>query len=386
MFQKVYVIGGGRSFLGVENGMYRHLPAEELSARTLQRVLKANGMEQVKPDGVILGNAVGAGGNIARLMVLSAGLSQDTPAVTVDTQCCSGLTAIGMAAERIELGMGDIFIAGGFESSSTAPVRSYNRNHPDFEGRGEKHRSYKCAKFAPGRHTDFAMLQGAERTAVNYNISNEELNRWVLLSHRRAVRAREEGYLSDIIFQIDDGADRDEGIRDRMNERLLNHLPAAFPGGQIITAGNACLTNDGAAFLILASEDFVKKNNIKPWGRILNICEAAGDPSMSPAMAVKACQVLLEGSGLMPEDIDIFECNEAFAVIDVLFERTYPELTDRYNIFGGALAYGHPYGATGGIISLHAFKGLMHTGGGYGVCSIAGAGGLGTAMLVESCN
>lgn len=385
MFHDVYIIGGGRSFLGIENGMYRHMPAEELGASTLKKVLDSMPFdaENIKPDGVIAGNAVGAGGNITRLMTLTAGLSDEIPAVTVDTQCSSGLTAMGMAAERIETGCGEMYIAGGFESSSTAPVRSYNRNHPDYNSRGEKHRSYKAAKFAPGVQSDFAMLQGAERTAIEYGITNEELNRWVLKSHTRAAKARDEGILSDIVFQISENADHDEGIREQMNERLLNHLPAAFPGGQIITAGNACLTNDGAAFVALASEGFVKRYNIKPWGRVLDICEKAGNPLVSPVMAVKVCEKMIDRAGLKPEDIDIYEINEAFAVIDVLFERAYGELTDRYNIFGGALAYGHPFGATGAILTLHALTALEAISGRYGITGIAAAGGMGTAMLVE---
>ena len=387
MFQKVYVIEGGRSYTGIENGIYRHMPAEEIGAKTLQQIIKrmdAHGTKLV-PDGVILGNAVGSGGNIARLMALSAGLSQKIPAVTVDTQCSSGLTAIGMAAQQIETGMGDVYVAGGFESCSTAPVRSYNKNHPAYKNLTEKNRTYKVAKFAPGEHSEFAMLMGAEKTAVKYKMTDEEINRWVLRSHERAEEAQRSGVLSDIIFEITKNGSRDEGIRHRMSERLLNYLSPAVPGGHIITAGNSCLTNDGAAFLILASESYVKAHDIKPACRILNICDTAGDPSMSPVMAIKACERLLQCSGMAAEDIDIYECNEAFAVIDVLFERKWPELTDRYNIFGGALAYGHPFGATGGIISLHAMKALEHTGGRYGICSIAAAGGLGTAMLIERC-
>lgn len=378
---KVYILGGGRSYIGIENSMYRHIPAEILGARTLQRVVMPYDISSL--DGVIAGNGVGAGGNIARLMMLEAGLPQKVPAVTVDVQCGSGLESIGIAAAKIASGMGDFYIAGGFESSSTAPRRGYHANHAEFEKYSGAAGWYRVAKFAPGIHRETAMLEGAENTAKKYRITRQEMNPWVIRSHRLAKEAEENGELKDIVFEILEGCSRDEGIRRRMSEKFLDRLPCVLPEGEIITAGNACLTNDGAAFLALCSERYARQHGLVPEAEFAGMAEVGGNPSESPVTAVQAIDRLLTRCRLTAQDIDVFECNEAFAVIDVLFARAYPDKTDSYNIFGGALAYGHPYGASGGIIALHALNALRKTGGTLAVCSIAAAGGIGTALLLK---
>lgn len=383
---KVYILGGGRSYLGVENSMYRHVPAEILGSKTLQKVLEAHnikGSSILDIDGIIAGNAVGAGGNIARLMLLEANLPDTIPAFTVDSQCGSGLESIGIAAAKIASGMGDLYLVGGFESSSTAPRRAYHVNHPDYERYGSKSSQYHVAKFAPGVHKDTAMLEGAERVAQKERISRKEMNPWIIRSHQLARKAREENLLQDVVFEVIEGCDRDEGIRERMGEKLLNRLPCVLTDGEVTTAGNACLTNDGASFLILCSEKYLREQNLTPKAEFLDIAEIGANPEESPKTAVKAIEKLLLRNHLSSKDIDIFECNEAFAVIDVLFERAYPDCVERYNIFGGALAYGHPYGASGGIITLHAMQALEYTGGKLAICSIAAAGGVGTAILIK---
>lgn len=378
---KVYILGGIRSFIGIENGMYRHVPAEILGAWTLQKAVAP--YQTMDIEGIIAGNGVGAGGNLTRLMMLEAGLSEEIPGMTVDLQCGSGLESIGIASAKIACGMGDLYVAGGFESSSTAPRRGYHPNHPDYEKYGGEAGWYHVAKFAPGEHRETAMLEGAERAAAREQITREEMNYWVLRSHRLAKEAREAGIFSGIACSVLEGCGKDEGIRDRMSEKLLNRLPCVLPEGKVITAGNACLTNDGAAFLVLCSEAYAKKHGLTPKAEIMDITELGGNPSESPVTTIKTIDKLLRRNRLTAEEIDIFECNEAFALIDVLFARAYPEKTERYNIFGGALAYGHPYGASGGIIALHALRALEHVNGEFGVCSVAAAGGVGTALLIK---
>ena len=378
----VYIIGGKRSYIGVENGMYRHVPAEILGAKVLQEVVKTQPIELTDVEGIFAGNAVGAGGNIARLMALEAGMPQEIPAVTVDLQCGSGLEAMSIAAAKICSGQADLLVAGGFESSSTAPVRSNHPNHPDYTKEGEN--AYKTAKFAPGKREEAAMLQGAERTAIAEHITRQDLDRWVLRSHALAVQAQNEKILQDSIVQIQADACRDEGIRERMSARLLAKVPCILPDGQVLTVANTCLTNDGAAFLLLASEKYVKEHNIKPVAELVDAVAVGGDPAMSPKTAVKVIARLLSRNKMNAADIAVFECNEAFAVIDELFMRAYPQAVERYNMFGGALAYGHPYGASGGIICLHAIRALQKMQGEYAVVSIAAAGGVGTALLLKN--
>lgn len=380
--EKVYVIDGARSYIGIENSMYRHIPAEKLAAPLLEYLAGSYGK---RLDQIIAGNAVGAGGNTARLAMLEAGIPAKIPAVTIDVQCGSGLEALAIAAAKIQSGQADLVLAGGFESSSTAPRRGYHKNHPDYERYGGESGWYPVAKFAPGEHVMTAMLEGAERTAVTEGITRQMLDHWVLESHAKAVKARENGNLKNVIYEVSEGCNQDEGIRDRMSKRLLDRLPCVLKGGEVITAANACLTNDGAAFLVLASERLIKKEGYQPAAEFVDVAEVGGDPWMSPKTAVSAVEKLLERQGMTEEDIAIFECNEAFAVIDELMIRRFPGVENRYNIFGGALAYGHPYGASGGIISLHALQGLKETGGEYAVCSIAAAGGIGTAVLYKNC-
>lgn len=375
-----YILDGLRSYIGIENSMYRHVPAEEIGARVIDALADKTGIKQV--DCIIAGNGVAAGGNVARVMTLSSVFGVETPAFTIDLQCGSALESIAVAAAKIDSGQADIIIAGGFESSSTAPKRAYNKNHPDYEKYGDKW--YKVAKFVPDEHRQEAMLEGAERTAISEGITREELNKWVLRSHRLAREARDNGVLDDITVEIIKGCSEDEGIRERMSDRLLNRLPAVLKGGKVITAGNACLTNDGAAFLILCSDRYLRENLLTPIGEFVDIVEIGSNPEQSPKSCIAAIDRLLRKNDISPAEIDIYECNEAFAVIDELFAKKYPAEIDKYNIFGGALAYGHPYGASGGIITLHALKALEKRNGAYAVCAVAAAGGVGSAVLIKN--
>ena len=465
---KVYLLGGRRSYIGVENGIYRNVSAEELGAFVIKKVMDSYDISPEDIDLVAVGNAIGAGGNIGRLASLMAGVPEKTPVVTVDSQCGSGLAAIMQAAMQIELGMADVAIAGGFESSSTAPVRSINKRHPDFSDDGDN--VFKVAKFKPGAYDELAMFRGAEKCAATFGMDRHELDMYAIRSHRRAAQARENGELDDILagsfYEYDrsrrtvevyetgkcvnieasqhknetstrkEHPEKDEGIRDRISEKLLTRLPALVPGGSYITAGNVCLTNDGAAFVLLCSERFLKKykenkkyfkdmNEIIHPFKIVDIVSVGASPDMSPVSIVPAIDKLLSRNNLKASDILAWEYNEAFAVIDKLMESYVNKDFSNANVFGGALAYGHPYGASGGIITLHLMKAMeklmaeeaevsannsVDNEAGYndvdnkdwnivvkgedvsetdvsetryGVCAVAAAGGIGTAMLVS---
>lgn len=465
---KVYLLGGRRSYIGVENGIYRNVGAEELGAFVIKKVMDSYDISPEDIDLVAVGNAIGAGGNIGRLASLMAGVPEKTPVVTVDSQCGSGLAAIMQAAMQIELGMADVAIAGGFESSSTAPVRSINKRHPDYMVDGDN--VFKVAKFKPGSYDELAMFKGAEKCAATFGMDRHELDMYAIRSHRRAVQSRENGELDDILagsfYEYDrsrrtveddepgkcanaeaeqhknrtltrkEHLEKDEGIRDRISEKLLTRLPALVPGGSYITAGNVCLTNDGAAFVLLCSERFLKKykenkkyikdmNEIIHPFKIVDIVSVGASPDMSPVSIVPAIDKLLSRNNLKASDILAWEYNEAFAVIDKLMESYVNKDFSNANVFGGALAYGHPYGASGGIITLHLMKAMeklmaeeaevsannsVDNEAGYndvdnkdwnivvkgedvsetdvsetryGVCAVAAAGGIGTAMLVS---
>lgn len=373
---QVHILDGVRSYIGIKNSSYRHIPAEILGASLLRKFSERFQAEDV--DIVICGNSVGGGGNITRLMSLEAGLPESIPSLTVDLQCASSLEAVISAAARIQSGLSHLVIAGGFESISTQPLRSLNPCHPDYKSSG----SYQTAKFIPSPHREDVMLQGAERTMRHFHMSRHELDTWVLESHKRAAAARQSHILDDIICQIH-GLDHDEGIRPRISQKLLDKLPCVLKDGQYLNAANACSMNDGAAFVLLCSEKYLTLHGLESRCRIADACSVGADPLMSPASAVASIDRLLERSGCSMEQIGAIECNEAFAAIDVLFERAYPIKCAQYNMFGGALAYGHPYGASGSIILLHLIKAMEVTKSKKGICSVAAAGGIGTSVLLE---
>ncbi len=366
--RKVYIMGGLRTPIGLFQGQFKHIRPEHLGAALLREMGERYDLSSVQE--IICGNAVGTGGNIARLMALYAGFPTTVPAVTVDMQCASAGASIAFGMAKIAAGMADTILAGGMESSSLQPMRRYAEGD---DRTGE----YMVAHFSPQERDEKAMLLGAERTMKKHGMTAEEINPWVLRSHARAKEAAETGALQSVIATLRDLGEgfKDESIRPKMSERLLHRMPPLLGEDSMTTAGNACLTHDGAAFVLLTS----KPSEF----RIVHATSWAGEPLYSPEGALGATKKVLEETGLTMADMDGVEWNEAFAAIDVLFARNYGEYTDRYNRFGGALAYGHPYGASGAIILLHLMASLRVSSGRYGLCAVAGAGGTGTAMIIE---
>lgn len=365
---EVYVHGGVRSPIGVVNGQYKHMRPEVLGARLIDEILHRYETHSV--DGIFCGNAVGTGGNIGRLMGLMSQLPIHVPAVTVDMQCASALMSIEIGYAHIMSGIMTSCIAGGIESSSLQPTRTY----APYDNRVG---SYKVAQFSPNDISPYTMLEGAERTIRKYGVSKESLYPFIIDSHKRAKKATSNKYLTPYIMEmkVDTKICVDECIRPSMSERLLSRMKPLLGKDSITNAGNACLTHDGGAFIYLSNEpSHFKIHSIMPW---------AGDSDFSPEGALHSTKQILSKSGLTMADIDVVEWNEAFAIIDWLFQQEYPNYKGAYNYWGGALAYGHPYGASGAIIVLHCMAALNALNGRYGLCAIAGAGGTGTALILE---
>ncbi|MBS6599751.1 MAG: acetyl-CoA C-acyltransferase [Clostridium sp.] len=371
---EIYILGGLRSYIGVENGIYKNILPEDLGAEVLKSLIEKYNIKNI--DEIICGNSIGTGGNITRLMALKAGISEEVPAFTVDMQCASSSKAIEIGYNKIKAKEANIIIVGGFESSSMKPLRIYNdKDYRSSVNNGK----YNVAQFSPEEFGDDTTFKFGERVVEEENITEEELNYWSIRSHKKAFESKD--ILKSITLSIN-GSTKDEGIRKNISERLLNRLPKIIKSGKT-NVGNISLTNDGAAFLVLCSEEYLKENNLKSEYKIKGTKTIGINPLVSPKGALKACSLLLEKENLSYEDISAFEFNEAFAAIDVMFQRKNPLLIDRYNIFGGALAYGHPYGASGAIIMLHLLKALEKTKGRYGVISIAASGGISMAILIE---
>ncbi len=334
-YMSVYIHGGLRSPIGVLNGQYKNTRPEILGAQLINELIKGHEINSV--DGIFCGNAVGTGGNIGRLMGLMSNLSVSTPAVTIDMQCASALMSIEMAYTHIESGVMNSAIAGGIESSSLQPDRIYATGD-------NRDGLYKVAQFTPRDRSPLAMLEGAERTIHKHNITKEELYPYIIGSQK-------------------------------MNEKLLSRMKPLLGKDSITNAGNACLTHDGAAFVYISNEKGpFRIHSIMPW---------AGNPQFSPEGALESTKAILKRTDLTMDDMDVVEWNEAFAIIDALFDKSYPDHMGKYNMLGGALAYGHPYGCSGAILALHCMAALESCNGRYGLCAIAGAGGTGTALIME---
>ncbi len=375
---RVYLLDGLRTHIGVRNGIFKEVRPELLGGAVLRRLCEVYAIDG--PDVVLCGNAVGPGGNIGRLTVLEGGLPEWVPALTLDLQCASALAAIHMAALGVRAGEWDIVFAGGVESASLQPRRIYPKQDERSRLRAP---AFTAAQFIPGEFGDDAMLLGAERAAKAAGISREEADVAALLSHQRARAVAEQGLLSEVILPLY-GSSRDEAIRPRMSERLLARAPHVtdVPGG-ILTAANTCTMNDGAAFVVVASESWIRAHGEVPSAEILGTKLIGSAPQVPPLSADRAVASLLMEQGLSYGDVEAFEYNEAFGVISAHFRRAHPEVADRLCRWGGALAYGHPYGASGAEILLHLMKILAHEKGRYGVAAIPAAGGVAEAILIR---
>lgn len=362
--KEIYIRDGLRSPIGIYKKQYKKLRPEKLCAQVIDALLERNATIPI--DRLILGNAVGTGGNLARLTGLYSKLDPTTPALTIDMQCASSAAAIGLAASLIAAGQAGEILVGGLESSSLQPKRTY-ADLDDREG------DYYVAQFSPDNLSEKGMLEGAERLAQELNAQPSDLAKLAARSHKNAHKVREEELLKNYILQMK--GMKDQGIRPQLNQAKMLHLKGLLGPESLTTAANSCLTHDGAALLWLSDQP----SDI----RLLDSLDAAGDPNLSPQLNLQVSQKLLEKHGLRMEDIDVIEWNQAFAVIDFLFERHYPQLMDRYNAWGGALAYGHPYAASGAMICLHAMARLRACRGRYALIAIAGAGGVGSAILLE---
>lgn len=374
----VFIIGGKRSFIGIKNKSYKNIPVEDLAAGILSFLIENNlGSINVSPDIIICGNSVGSGGNVARLASLKSS-GKNVPAITMDSQCASGLTSVITAASYISSGLCDCVIAGGAESTSTQPIRKYSKNHPNFNITDDEKNYYSSAQFIPEMFGENVMIKGADEVARKYSITNEMMEEYIIDSHKKAYNTSENKTLEKYIHKIY-GVKKDESIRKNMTHNFIKRFRPILDGG-ITTPVSSSLMHDGAAFIIMASEKFVKKNNIEPEFVFKYGTHTSGDGLKSPETILKAISDIVSKSNLKLSQIDRIDYNEAFAVIDVLYHSKYDIPS---NCFGGALAYGHPYGATGCILMLHLMRALEINNERYGICTIPAAGGISSSAIIE---
>ncbi len=362
------------------------LPTERLLAPVIAAVINDARLNPGRIDDVIVGNAAGGGGNIARLALLEAGLPVEVPGMTVDRQCGAGLEAIVTAARAISAGAGEVYLAGGVESVSRAPWRVEKPRRP-----GDLPQFFTRAKFAPNALGDPDMGVAAENVARLYGVTRERQDAFAFRSHVRAVAAADAGVFRGEIVPIEAGSGRvvetDECPRRNTSLAALAELRAAFVPGGTVTAGNSCPLNDGAAMVAVVSEAVARRLDHPAWTVFLGAAAGAVDPNVLGIGPVPATRRLLERLPTVRLDkVDLIEFNEAFAaqVLASLDMLGIDEMT--VNRDGGAIALGHPFGASGAILvtRLHAQMSIADAGRPLcGLAMLGIAGGLGLTAAFE---
>lgn len=363
------IVAACRSPIARAGGALAHLPPEALAAPVLRAALEGSGLAAGDLADVILGNAVGGGGNLARLAALEAGLPIDLPGLTVDRQCGSGLEAVVLASRLIAAGAGRAYLAGGVESTSRAPLRA----HP-----GTPPQPYSRARFAPDRLGDPDMIEAAENVAARFAISRARQDALALQSHRRALAAAAAGRFADEIVPIA-GLAADSCPRPTTSPEALAALAPIRPGGTV-TAGNACPLNDGAAVLAVTSRAGARALGIRRALAFEEAATAGVDPrflGIGPVAATRA--LVARRPDLAPEAAGWIEFNEAFAAQVLASLDALGIESARISAEGGAIALGHPFGASGAVLVTRLYHQMMRPGAPetHGLAMIGIAGGMG---------
>ena len=387
MKRDAVIVSAVRTAIGRQGGALAGVPAHEFGAEVLKEVISRAGIEASLVEDVIMGNVLSAGGNIARLTALQTGLGAHLPGLTVDRQCGSGINAINLAAQAIWAGDGDVFIAGGIESMSQAP---YLLEKP------QKAFSTAPPKFKKSRHSpeeigDPPMGITAENLVEKYGISREEQDEFALNSQRKTSRAVEEGRFEEQIVAVKIPVkkgdpivfDKDEHPRPQTSKEALAKLHPAFLEGGSVTAGSSSGLNDAASAAVVMSREKAEELDIKPLAVIRAQAVAGVDPNIMGIGPVPATKKVLEKAGLTLEDMDVIEINEAFAAQVLACNRDLKMNLEKVNINGGAIALGHPLGATGAILLTKAVYELQRSGGRYALITACIGGGQGIATIIE---
>ncbi|MEK4996502.1 MULTISPECIES: thiolase family protein [Paenibacillus] len=375
------IVMAKRTPVGRMGGLLSTLEPEALLAPLIQHIVAETNLPKELIDDVIIGNVVGPGGNIARVAALEAGLPVSVPGVTVDRQCGSGLEAINIAARLIQSGAGEIYLAGGVESTSRAPWKMAKPQ--TLMGVPQL---YTRAHFTPSSYGDPDMGIAAENVARKYGISREEQDQYALKSHQKAVHAQQsDRFQQEIVpLQVEgQWVSTDECPRANTSLDKLQKLPPIFEEKGTVTAGNACPINDGAALLLMMSREKCQQLKLTPILRVVDAQAAGVDPNYLGMGPVPAVQKVLKRQKLTVADLDIIEFNEAFAsqVLASLNELQIPQ--EKVNLGGGALAIGHPYGASGAMLMTRLCAEMQHVPYQRGLATLGIGGGIGLATLVE---
>ena len=378
-----------RTAIGKFGGSLKDIPAPEIAGKVINKILEETELPPDAFDDVVLGNVIQAGEkmNAARQAAIYGGISDSVPAMVVNRVCGSGLQAVVTAAMEIQSGYASCVLAGGMENMDKAPYVMPNGRYGARMGDTTLYDAMLLDGLNDaftGKHSGFIT---DEYLVPKYGVTREEQDQFAYESHMKAAKAIQEGKFSsqivpiqvskDLVFQVD------ENVRPDTTLEKLAKLRPAFKEGGTITAGNAPSLNSGAAAMVLSTEEVANKFNLPVFGRILSYAVSAVDPNYFGIAPIPAVKNALERASLSIDDIDLFEINEAFAAIAIVVQRELGIPDEKLNVNGGAVALGHPIGASGAMLVTKILHELRHRQAKLGCVSLCIGGGQGIALIVE---
>jgi len=374
------IVAGWRTPFGKRGGQFSGWHPVEMLSFTLKALIDRSGIDASQVEDVI-GGCVGQVGeqalNVTRNAWLDAGLPESTPATTVDRQCGSGLQAIQFAAQGVMAGGYDLVIACGVENMSRVPLGSQVT---------PEHRPMTQAVRDRYGVENFNQAIGAEMIARKWGLSRAALDEFSARSHERAANATARGWLAQEIAAVPMNGgtiETDQGIRAETSVEKLASLKPAFEGLELLTAGNSSQISDGAGAVLIASRQKADELGLTPRARFVQFSQVGSDPVMMLTGPIPATRKVLQRAGLSTQDIDLFEVNEAFAPVCLAWQEELGVGIDRLNVNGGAIALGHPLGASGVRLVLTAMNELERREGRYGLTAICEGGGMANAAIIE---
>jgi acetyl-CoA acyltransferase len=389
--QEAYIVTGFRSAVTkAKKGGFRFTRPDDLAITIIKGVLSSlPSLDPLRVDDVIVGNAVPEaeqGLQVGRI-IAARSLGVETPGITINRYCASGLEAIAMATAKIRSGMANCIIAGGVESMSMVPTAGWKTSP-----------AYSIASEEPDYYINMGLT--AEAVAKEYGVSREDQDAFSLQSHQKAMHAITQGYFKEGILPVNVEevyvdergkkqkrsfiVDTDEGPRADTTLEALAKLKPAFAAGGVVTAGNSSQTSDGAAFVVVMSEAMVKELGLKPMGRLVASAVAGVHPRIMGIGPVAAIPKVLQQADMKLDQLDLIELNEAFASQSLAVIREAKLDPSKVNINGGAIALGHPLGCTGCKLTIQNLHDLHRLGKKYGMITACVGGGQGIAGIIEN--
>lgn len=390
--KNVVIVSAARTPVGSFGGAFKGVSAVDLGVTAAKEAIKRAGIKAEDIDEAIIGNVLqaGLGQNVARQVILHAGLPQTTPAMTINKVCGSGLRAVSLAAQIIKAGDADIVLAGGTESMSSAPFilkdARWGARMGDKKVVDEMIKDGLWDAF-----NDYHMGVTAENVAKEYDVTRDDQDELAAVSQQRASKARAEGIFDEEIAPVEIKGkkgkvtivDKDEYIRDGVTKEGISGMKPAFIKDGTVTAANASGINDGAAMVIVMSEDKAKELGVEPMAKIASYASAGVDPKIMGTGPIPSSRKALEKAGWEFSELDLIEANEAFAAQAGAVAKTLGLDMDKTNVNGGAIAIGHPIGASGTRILTTLLYEMKRRDAKKGLATLCIGGGMGTALTVE---